>query len=205
MADEPQIVLRHLALEDYPALREAYVRAYAATDNACWTEADLARLLNLFPEGQFGIEVEGTLAAVALAIIVDYPKFGDRHTYKQITGSFTFSTHDPDGDVLYGIEIFVHPDYRGFRLGRRLYDARKELCENLNLRAIVAGGRLPKYEDYSKEMTPRQYIDKVKAREFYDPTLTFQLSNDFQVKRILHNYDPEDSQSRGLATLLEWN
>ena len=81
------------------------------------------------------------VAACALSIIVDYSKFGDNHNYQKITGNETFSTHDPDGDVLYGIELFVHPKFRGMRLGRRLYDARKELCENLNLRSIVAGGR----------------------------------------------------------------
>ena len=41
--------------------------------------------------------------------------------------------------------FFVHPDYRDLRLGRRLYDARKELCENMNLRGIVVGGRIPGY------------------------------------------------------------
>ncbi|MEZ4566667.1 MAG: hypothetical protein R2860_06770 [Desulfobacterales bacterium] len=29
----------------------------------------------------------------------------------------------------------------GLRLGRRLYDARKELCETLNLKSIIFGGR----------------------------------------------------------------
>jgi GNAT superfamily N-acetyltransferase len=34
-------------------------------------------------------------------------------------------------------KFFVHPDYHGLRIGRRLYDARKELCEKMNLKAIV--------------------------------------------------------------------
>jgi GNAT superfamily N-acetyltransferase len=29
----------------------------------------------------------------------------------------------------------VHPEYRGMRLARRLYEARKELCRERNLRA----------------------------------------------------------------------
>jgi predicted amidohydrolase len=90
------------------------------------------------------------------------------------------------------------------RLGRRLYEARKELCQNLNLKSIVAGGRIPNYAKYSKEMTPQSYIESVKRKEIYDPILTFQLSNDFEVKRILKNYLPEDKESHGYATLLEW-
>src|SRR5690606_41543914 len=72
-------------------------------------------------------------------------------------------------------------DYRDLRLGRRLYDARKELCEQLNLKSIIAGGRIPKYHEHADTLTPKQYIEKVKQKELYDPTLTFQ---DRQSKRL---------------------
>ena len=52
----------------------------------------------------------------------------------------------------------ITPEFRGLRLGRRLYDARKELCENLNLRAIVFGGRIPIYHKYADELSPKEYI-----------------------------------------------
>jgi predicted amidohydrolase len=136
---------------------------------------------------------------------VDYDEYGDKHTYQMITGRYTFSTHDPNGDTLYGIEIFVSPEYRGLRLGRRLYEARKELCESLNLKSIIAGGRIPGYHEHADTLSPRQYIDKVKAKELYDSTLTFQLSNDFHVRKVLKNYLPGDHESKEFATLIEWN
>ena len=37
---------------------------------------------------------------------------------------------------------------RGRRLARRLYDARKELCERLNLRSIAFGARIAGYHTY---------------------------------------------------------
>ncbi len=109
------------------------------------------------------------MVGCALSIIVDYEKFGDDHTYEQITGYYTFSTHNPKGDTLYGIEVFVHPDYRGKRLARRLYDARKALCENLNLEGIVAGGRIPNYEKYADRMSPGNTSRKYRIRRSTTP------------------------------------
>jgi len=200
-----KIELRHLRFEDYIGLKEAMIKAYSSGNVTHWNKKSIKKLLDLFPDGQLCVVVDGTVAACALSIIVDYSKYGDNHTYDQITGGETFNTHDPKGDVLYGIELFVHPGFRGMRLGRRLYDARKELCESLNLRSIVAGGRIPNYNNYAGKLTPRKYIDGVKRKDIYDPTLTFQLSNDFHVKKILKNYLPEDNESKEYATLLEWN
>jgi predicted amidohydrolase len=86
-----------------------------------------------------------------------------------------------------------------------LYDTRKELCEKFNLKAVVFGGRIPYYHKYEKELSPKEYIQKVKLKEIYDPTLTFQLANDFHVKKILTDYMPGDEESKNYAVLLEWD
>jgi predicted amidohydrolase/GNAT superfamily N-acetyltransferase len=200
-----KLELRHLKLEDYEDLESAMMGAYQTSQLGVWDRKHIRKLLSIFPEGQLGVFANGKLVAAALSIIVDYQNLGHNHTYRQATGSYTFSTHDPQGDVLYGIEMFVHPDHRGLRLGRRLYDARKELCENLNLKSIIAGGRLPGYKDYASHITPKEYLERVAIKELFDPVLTFQLSNGFVVKRILKNYLEGDVESREFATLLEWN
>lgn len=205
MNTQQLVELRHLELDDYRDLKSAMKEAYSDIGGLTWSEEAIRSLLEIFPEGQLCVVVDGRVAACALAIIVDYDHYGDNHTYAQITGDYSFSTHDAKGDVLYGIEIFVHPQYRGLRLGRRLYDARKELCENLNLRAIVAGGRIPNYSRYAENLTPRDYIEKVRMKEIYDPTLTFQFSNGFHVRKVLKNYLPGDTSSLEFATLLAWN
>lgn len=199
------IELRHLQLKDYLGLKKAMKEAYSGIGGVYWQESAIQKLLRIFNDGQLCVMVNGEVAAIALSIIVDSKDVRRQHTYAEVTGEHSFDTHNPEGDILYGIEVFVHPDYRGLRLGRRLYDARKELCENLNLKAIMAGGRIPNYNKFSSSLTPRQYIDKVKLKEVYDPTLSFQLSNDFHVKKVLKNYLPEDTESEEYATLLEWN
>lgn len=201
---EHKLSLQHLQLTDYPDLKKIMDTVYTGLGGA-WPEKKFRAQLRVFPEGQICIKDHDRVVAAALAVIVDYDKFGDQHTYDEITGDAYLTTHDPKGDVLYGVDVFVAPEYRGMRLGRRLYEARKELCRNLNLKSIVAGGRIPNYRNYAQVMTPQAYIEQVKKKEIYDPILTFQLSNDFEVKRVLNNYLPEDNESQGYATLLEWH
>ncbi|HTL80476.1 MAG TPA: bifunctional GNAT family N-acetyltransferase/carbon-nitrogen hydrolase family protein [Bacteroidia bacterium] len=203
--DIRKVEIRHLVLSDYMGLRDSMVEAYKSWHGSVWTEENIQQLLEIFPEGQVVVLVNGKVVGCALSIIVNYASYGDDHTYQQITGNYTFGTHRKDGDTLYGIEVFIHPDFRGLRLARRLYDARKELCEKLNLKAIVFGGRIPNYAEHSGLMTPKEYINKVKMKEIYDPVLTFQLSNEFHVKKLLVNYMPGDQESKEYATLMEWN
>ena len=133
-----KIDLRHLKIEDYEGLKESMIAAYENWPGSHWDRKHIEALLEIFPEGQIAIFVDDKLAGCALSVILKYEHFGDSHTYRQITGNHTFNTHNPKGDILYGVDIFIEPEFRGLRLGRRLYDARKELCENFNLKAYSA-------------------------------------------------------------------
>ncbi|MGL5261189.1 MAG: GNAT family N-acetyltransferase, partial [Bacteroides sp.] len=151
------------------------------------------------------IVVNGKAVGCALSLIVDYTLVQGQHTYSKVTADETFYTHNPNGNILYGIEIFVHPDYRGMRLARRMYDYRKELCETLNLKGIMFGGRIPNYHKYADKLRPKEYIQRVRQKEIFDPVLAFQLSNDFHVRRIMTNYLPNDEESCHYACLLQWD
>ena len=169
-----KVELRSLQLEDYTQLSQSFKRVYADKD-VFWTRKQIETLIRIFPEGQVVTLVDDRIVGCALSIIVDYDMVKGDHTYAKVTGNETFSTHNPNGNILYGIEVFIHPDYRGLRLARRMYEYRKELCEKLNLKAIMF------------------------------PVLTFQLSNDFHVRKVMMNYLPNDEESKHCATLLQWD
>jgi predicted amidohydrolase/GNAT superfamily N-acetyltransferase len=205
MNDIENIELSFLSLSDYSEFKDAMISSYSTMPESYWSEHHIENLVGKFPEGQVVIKVNGQFAGCAMSLIVDSSKLDGKHTYKDITGNYTFSTHTAVGDLLYGIDVFIKPEYRGLRLGRRLYDYRKELCEKLNLKGVAFGGRIPNYYKYANELTPRQYIDKVKTREIHDPVLNFQISNDFQPSKILKGYLEGDSSSQDYAVLLKWD
>ncbi len=198
------IEMNFLEIGDLEHLTDAMTEVYAHIPNSCWEEEQLKILIKKFPAGQAVIKINGEFAGCALSIIIDSANFDNRHTYVDITGNYTFDTHNPKGDTFYGVEIFIRPKFRGLRLGRRLYDYRKELCERLNLKGIAFGGRIPNFYKYQDQMSPKEYMEKVKRKEIHDPVLDFQLSNDFYPSKILKNYLPGDDESGDFAVLLEW-
>ncbi|MFC3680315.1 carbon-nitrogen hydrolase family protein [Bacterioplanoides pacificum] len=199
-----RIEICNLTLDQYPQIKALMDDAYPDLGGA-WPRHTIEQLIADFPEGQLGILDEGQLVGLALSLQVKYARFSNPHTYEDVVGSNNKIKSDKNGDAMYGLDVVIGKSHRGLRLGRRLYDARKELCRQYNFRAILAGGRIPLYRDHKDEMTPAEYIDRVARRDIYDPILSFQLANDFQVKRLLKKYLPEDEDSSGYATLLEWN
>ncbi|ADQ16486.1 Nitrilase/cyanide hydratase and apolipoprotein N-acyltransferase [Leadbetterella byssophila DSM 17132] len=199
------IELEALTLEDYQELKALMITTYDTVDDPYWEKYQIKRLIDIFPEGQVVIKVNKVLAGCVLSIIIDEDHFEEHHTYKQVTGDYTFNTHNPHGTILYGIDIFIKKEFRGMRLGRRLYDYRKELCEKLNLKSIIFGGRMPNYIQYQGKLTPRMYLEKVKNRDIFDPVLNFQMSNDFHPIRVLKGYLEGDAASNEYAVLMKWD
>lgn len=199
-----KLATRNLNASDYDDVSVIMREAYAGMGGP-WLRAQYDTLLSIFPEGQICIEDKGRVVAAALTLIIDEASLDRNHSYDDIVCEGRFKGHDPEGDYLYGIDLFVHADYRGMRLGRRLYDARKTLCEQLNLKGIIVGGRIPGYAAHHRSMGAKEYIQKVQERQIVDPVLTFQLSNGFFPKKVLRNYNPEDRSSRSCGVYLVWN
>ncbi|CAH8194652.1 bifunctional GNAT family N-acetyltransferase/carbon-nitrogen hydrolase family protein [Vibrio aestuarianus] len=200
----PRLTLRVIETSDYSELAALMDLVFHDVGGS-WPRMTIMDLVHQFPDGQICIEDDGRIVGAALTIKVDYNRMSLPHVYTDIINENNVIQHKTSGDALYGLDVFVHPDYRGLRLGRRLYEARKELCRSNNLKAILAGGRIPGYAKHAKEMKVAEYIEKIKRRELHDPILSFQLANDFDVKRIMRHYLPEDDSSQGYATLLEWD
>ncbi len=161
--------------------------------------------INNYPEGQFVAIYEGKIIGYCASIRVTEKMAFSPHTWNQITGGGYGSTHHPMGDYLYGMEVFVDPDYRGLRIGERFYQARKSLCKHYRIKGIVFGGRLPLLHKRLKKLgSVEEYIRQVQDKKIRDPILSFQLRQDFEIIGILKNYMPSDKESLGYASHMLW-
>jgi len=174
-----------------------------AKDGVIWQEHHLKSHIKVFPEGQQCALLDGKIVASASSLVISLTPEHKEHTWKEATAFGMFTNHSLDGDSLYGADISTHPDSRGQGIATMLYNARKDLAIKLNLRRMIAGGRLFNYCDYADKMTPQEYAEKVVRDEIKDPVLSFQLKNGFRFIKILPNY-MRDARSLNYASFIEW-
>lgn len=200
-----QLRVRNAIAADIPQIVALSTRAYAGTGMYGYSEPMLTGQINHFPEGQFvvvaGEKVIGYCATLRLREQVGMKQ----HTWGEVTGNGYASTHDPKGEWLYGMEVCVDSDYRGYRIGQRLYNARKQLAERLELRGIMFAGRLPTLASRIKRFgSVEAYVEAVQQKKQRDPVLSFQLRNGFEVIGIIPHYLDADKQSLGYGIHLVW-
>jgi GNAT superfamily N-acetyltransferase len=167
------------------------------------TEEHFASHLRLFPEGQH-VALDGErVIGQSSTFRIGGARALSQHQYMDILGQSYFTNHDPHGEWLYGADMSVHPDYRGRRISKLLYDARKDLARRLGLRGMVAGGMIPGYKNYRGQIGVEEYARAVAAGELTDPTLTPQLRAGFQLRGILYNYIDAGELGND-STLIVW-
>ncbi len=197
-----KITLRLLQKEDYETVKNIQLMCFP--EMKPWTCQQWNAVIERFPEGQIGIEVNSKLVASSCSMRIFFDEFTNNNSWNSITGNGMLTTHMKNGDTLYGIEIMVDPDYQNYKLSRRIYNARKQLVKDKNMKRIVVGGRIPNYYKHCDTMSAKEYVEQVIDKKVSDPVLTMQLSNGFKLKRIIKDYLPNDKESCGYATFMEW-
>lgn len=168
-------------------------------------EEHFAAHLRVFPEGQHvAYDTEKAMVVGQSSTFrISTERAFAQHQFIEIMGHGMFSNHDPQGEWLYGADMSVHPEYRGLKLSKRLYNARKDLIRRLNLRGMITGGQLPGYHHHREHMTVDEYVLKVQAGELIDPTLTPQVRSGFVVRGVYYNY-VDDADHGAEASMIVW-
>ncbi|MDH3420255.1 MAG: GNAT family N-acetyltransferase [Gammaproteobacteria bacterium] len=200
---QSQLNMRLATLADVDSIIELVKRAYPQMSP--YMPAMIRGQINAFPEGVWIAELGGEIVGYCATIRLPEKEALGPHTWNEITGGGYGSTHDPDGEYLYGYEVCVDPAFRRYRIGQRFYRARRHLVESLSLKGIVIAGRMPNYARRRKEYpTPEHYLEATLQRKVRDPVIGFQVRNGFEAIGVLPGYLPVDTESLGNAVHMVW-
>lgn len=211
-----KLKIRQAGLDDIPQMVEIDHKAW-------WSEV-------AFTAGQFRSQIERYPAGVLVAEIVENEhsrlvgticglrvnsSFADRvHTWHEATGDGYFTTHDPNGNVAFGANLSVLPEFERKGIGDKLFGYAAEVLVRDDMRYLVLGGRLPGLAEHNKRLanhglppvTGEEYADlKDEQGRVLDDELRFYLKQPFlEMIRVLPEYFP-DPDSENYGVLLKWS
>ncbi len=175
--------------------------------------------ISIFPEGFFGLYVDGRLVGVSTSELIRYSP-DDRFTWEEITDNgWIRRTHTPTGNAVYVVSVGVSQaqelqlvrEYLRQNgesgLGTRLVEAQKLLARRLNKGYLVLGARIPDYHKY-RDMSVEKYlattIERNGTKEPLDPEIRFYSRCGLEVVKAIPNYMEDDPQSLNWGAVMHW-
>jgi hypothetical protein len=145
--------------------------------------------IELFPEGQFVALFEGKVIGSCSSIRYNFDFDHDlHHTFADMLQGGWLTSHQPDGEWMYGMDINTHPQYRRMGVARGFYYARQEYVRKAGLRGQVAGGMLSGFGAVKETVRVEEYFDQLLRGEIFDPTVSAQLRVGFRAHCLLPGY-----------------
>jgi 4-aminobutyrate aminotransferase / (S)-3-amino-2-methylpropionate transaminase / 5-aminovalerate transaminase len=198
------LVVQHTRPEHASQLEELQRVCFPTLDDAeRFKAAHYLKHLELFPDGQF-VVLDGDVvvgATTTLRLHFDFEHLN--HTFAEIIQGGWLTSHQPEGDWLYGADVGVHPAYRGRGLATALYAARQETVWRLGLKGQVTAGMIRDYGAVKDRMPAQEYYRGVVEGRIRDSTLSMQLGVGFEPRALLANYlnDPASDNYSVLLVL----
>ncbi|MBX3117663.1 MAG: GNAT family N-acetyltransferase [Fimbriimonadaceae bacterium] len=184
--------------------RECYPLPFPA--ELLWQPEHLAQHIKVFPMGQFVAMSDETVVGSSSTLIISEENWLSRSDWETTTGGHFMKNHDPNGKTLYGMDISVHPDFRGIGVGKALYQVRFDLVQSLGLTRFGTACRIPGLRrwldaNYGDALS---YCLMVANGELTDRTLTPLLRYGLRFVHVIENY-MDDEESCNCTALLEWD
>lgn len=188
--------------ELYPEFQELMQLCYADMGGEHASKEEMDLLSRLYPEGQILAMVDGKLAGAALARIVPAEKFLKPHRQSEVLDLSTYESDAMIGQAVYGMDIFVHPDYRTFKTANLLHQKTFEQVASDNFTDYLGASRVSNYAKYADTMSLEEYADQVRNRKILDRALSFHLFNKMELVDVIHHFNEGDVSSLGCGTVM---
>ena len=173
--------------------------------DSLWQPEHLESHLRIFPEGQWvATRANGSVVGSATNMRQSAANWESHLDWETATGGLDLPHHDPLGEVLYGIDISVHPDHQRQGVGRSLYQKRFELVTELGMSKYGTVCRIPDFAAWTTERgrLPNAYVQEVRAGKTVDRTLTPLLALGLTYQGFIARY-MDDEESGHFGVILE--
>lgn len=184
------ILIRHTRPEDAAQLEALqYIVFPDLSPEEILHKEHYLRHLEIFPEGQLvavdGERVIGGTTTMRYNYDIAHPH---PHKFSDTVAGGWLTTHIPDGEWLYGIDVSVHPDYRGRGIARAFYRIRQQIAKELGCRGQLTVGMLNGYIHYKDTMSIDAYYEQVRTHKIFDPTVSVQEKVGFRIIGLMKDY-----------------
>lgn len=192
---------------DYAEFAEAERLAWSNTDVPIISQRQFLTWLEIFPEGLLLVEANNKVCGHHFSQIreFDIGDSGDNRSWDKLTDAgFCRATHNPRGNVLYGVSISA--SVRG--AGRFVFEAAVKQTQALKLPRYVGACRIPGLTAYAESLgkaadaVVSEYVQAVVKGKLKDKTLSALLSvSGVRFVRLIPRYFT-DAQSKDWACLI---
>jgi GNAT superfamily N-acetyltransferase len=165
-----ELTIRSATPEDYDDLLRVEIETWSedlVSDDA------IQAGLNTFADGYFCAFADGELAGSLATILITQDIREPIHRWGQMTADGSLTTHDPNGNVMFGAALSVSERFQGLGIGTQLIQHAKRFIVEHNLDGFVGASRIPLYHQHSK-MPVEAYVEKRDDDgNRFDPELRF--------------------------------
>jgi len=144
--------------------------------------------LEIFPEGQFVLLDDGRLIGATTTMRTTGTEGLQPHTFFEMAGGGWLDRHRPRGEWLYGLDMGIHPGWRGRGLSRLLYRSRQELVRRSGVKGQLTVGMMNGYGAVADQLSGDEYYRQWLEGAREDPTLTPQRHIGFRPLALIADY-----------------
>jgi hypothetical protein len=189
--------------------QESDIARYLEMSEQCWHaagQAGTAKMhsrLRVNPKGVYAAESDGVVVGMVTTIRLSGYDVSKGMSWAETTADGWCTTHDPNGDVLFGVDLTTASEKPDGVAGSLLHAIARDIIRS-DLRFGILGGRLPGYRKHSHLMTAAEYsVARTRGGRYLDAQVRMYHRDGLEVLNVVPNYFP-DPKSCDYGVLLRW-
>ena len=164
-------------------------------EDVIWNHENVAAQFKNCPELQYCAFFGGELAATLTTININEEDALACKNWKQMSGDCTLSTHNPNGDSAFGLDLSANPKFSQKRIPDIMMEKAFIISViSSNKKGAFLGSRIPRFHKHHGEMSAEEYVRwRRKGGKPVDPELYLYEKAGFRIIKVIPDYivDPD--------------